>query len=112
MWTTGKRTNNAVNMRKTHMLRCWVEYRRFTKICDDLKNMLSQGLFSRTVSSASDKARIQDCLDEVNEVLTDVQLHLHIASQKRLQRMHAGINVSCLLILSTILVFLIVICRT
>ena len=76
------------------MLRCWVEYRRFSKIRDDLKKMRDQGLFSRTVSSDSDKARIQACVDEVNEVVTDVQLHLHIAIQKRLERMDAGITVS------------------
>ena len=76
------------------MLRCWVRYRRFNQIRDDLKKMHGQGLFSRIVSSDSDKTRIQECLDEVNEVVTDVQLHLHIASQKRLQRLDTGITVS------------------
>ena len=56
--------------------------------------MRDQGLFTRAVSSDSDKIRIQACIDEISEVVTDVQLHLHIASQKRLQRMDAGINVS------------------
>ena len=87
------------------MLRCWVGYRRFNQIRDDLKKMHGQGLFSRIVSSDSDKAQIQAWVDEVNEVVTDVQLHLHFAGQKRLQRMDAGINVSYLLILSTSSVF-------
>ena len=79
---------------KRNMLRCWVGYSRFSKIRDDLKKMHDQGLFSRIVSSDSDKARIKDCLDEINEVVTYVQLHLHIAIQKRLERMDAGITVS------------------
>ena len=76
------------------MLRCWVGYRRFNKIRDDLKKMHGQGLFSRIVSSDSDKARIQAWVDDVNEVVTDVQLHLHVAGQKRLQHMDTGITVS------------------
>ena len=83
---------------KRSVLRCWVGYRRFSKIQADLEKMRGKGLFSRTVSSESDKARVQECLDEVNEVVTDVQLHLHIATQKRLQRMDAGIKVSCLVV--------------
>ena len=84
--------------RKRNMLRCWVRYRRFNQIRDDLKKMHGQGLFSRIVSSDSDKARIQAWVEEVNEVVTDVQLHLHIATEKSLQRMNAGINVSCLVV--------------
>ena len=92
------------------MLRCWVGCRRFSKIRDDLKKMRDQGLFSRTVSSESDKARVQECLDEVNEVVTDVQLHLHIATQKRLQRMDAGISVCYCVIHALSSVFSAVVC--
>ena len=94
MWTKGKRTA-LLACRKRSVLKCVIGYRRFIKIHADLEEMHGQGLFSRIVSSDSDKARIQAWVDEVNEVVTDVQLHLHIAGQKRLQRMDAGITVSC-----------------
>ena len=81
--------------RKRSVLKCMIGYRRLSKIRDDLEEMHCQGLFSRIISSDSDKTRNQECLNEVNEVVTDVQLHLHIASQKSLQRMDAGITVSC-----------------
>ena len=93
------------------MLRCWVECRRFSKIRDDLEKMRGQGIFARAVSSDSHKAQIQACVEEVNDVVTDVQLHLHIAGQKRLQRMDAGISVSCCVIHALSSVFSVVICN-
>ena len=49
---------------------------RFVKIHQELDMMRQQGFFARIVGSENDRGRIQTCIGEIGDTITDIQLDL------------------------------------
>ena len=68
--------------------------RRFTEIHEELRNISSKGLLSRINSSAGNKEKIQDCVVRTDQLVSSIQLQLHVVAHERLEQIHSDVLVS------------------
>ena len=69
---------------------------RFVKIHQELDTMRQQGLFAGIVGSENDRGRIQTCIGEIGDTITDIQLDLLVVIRSRTQEIYTGVKVSIL----------------
>ena len=69
---------------------------RFVKIHQELETMRRQGFFAGIVGSEYNRGRIQKCIGEIGDTITDIKLDLLVVIRSRTQEIYTGMKVSIL----------------